>query len=760
MHILSGIPLTHPPPIMEVTDAPLELRQKEGKIWSPLRNRWLVETPEELVRQAYLCTLVNEYGYVPAQMDEEIEVTGRGSGGARADFVIWKTAEDKRERRSPLVVVECKADNVTISEADYKQGELYARQVDAPFFVTHNTRETKFWRVRKDRMPGYRDEIENIPHAKDTQKEIEALLARLKTFKEKEFADLLHRCHNVIRNGDHLDPADAFDEIAKILFVKVYVERDLREQQRRENRFTLKVLDQQIGHDPINTLFQHTKTYFRGDRLFDRDARINLKPSTSREIVRLLEAYNLSDTREDVKGIAFERFLGRTFRGENLGQFFTPRAIVEFMIRMVAPREGDVICDPACGSGGFLIRFFALVRDQILRDVAQQYEAFKTEVEVREGLSEEEKAGLLRAEYDRLQQTVDQHRPGSRLWKLANRCIYGTDANERAARAAKMNMIMHGDGHGGVPHHNGFLNVNGVFEQRFDVILTNPPFGANVEKSAVVTPGDVRMDPDDVTRYEMIYGEAYREARGRAVAAEGKPIAKLFDLGTNEQGGLLKQKSEILFIERCLDLLTPGGRLGIVLPEGVFNNPSLQYVRDYCEDCARLRAVVSLPQEAFYSTGASVKASLLFLEKFTGEEQARYDAASAQAREETAAKYAPEIAVATEGFEARIAAAKAAKDKEGLAALRKEQRDYERAMAAKQAAEARALLKRRFPYHVFLYDADHVGITATGEVDYNELFPNDNAPPGLEATCLELYRRFEADPAAFLLHDPAGEAAA
>ena len=102
---------------------------------------------------------------------------------------------------------------------------------------------------------------------------------------------------------------------------------------------------------------------------------MSLKTATGLEIVRLLQKYNLSDTSEDIKGIAFERFLGKTFRGE-IGQFFTPRPIVEFMVRMVDPQEGEVICDPASGSGGFLIRFFEIVRQQILADADRQYQAF------------------------------------------------------------------------------------------------------------------------------------------------------------------------------------------------------------------------------------------------------------------------------------------------------------------------------------------------------------------------------------------------
>jgi len=98
-------------------------RDGKGKIWSHLRQKWLYETPEESVRQSFLPVLVAEYGYSLEQMDEELEVTGRGSGHARADFVIWRSSEDKDNQKNPLIVVECKSDNVTISVKDYGQGD-------------------------------------------------------------------------------------------------------------------------------------------------------------------------------------------------------------------------------------------------------------------------------------------------------------------------------------------------------------------------------------------------------------------------------------------------------------------------------------------------------------------------------------------------------------------------------------------------------------------------------------------------------------
>lgn len=727
------------------------LKREGGKIWSPIRQKWLVETPEEYVRQEYLLILLQEYGFILDQIAEEEEVTGRGAGHARADFVVWRSSQDKAARKAPLIIVECKSDNVTIRAPDYAQGDNYARLTDAPFFVTHNNSETKFWRVRKDRMPGYLEEIEGIPHADATDKQIEELLSRLKTFKEDEFADLLHQCHNVIRNREKKDPVAAFDEIAKILFVKVFVERELKKKRRRKNLFTVDYLEEQLSDNPLEDLFQKTKAHYRGDRIFDDDERLNLKTATGLEIVKLLQKYNLSDTSEDIKGIAFERFLGKTFRGE-IGQFFTPRPVVEFMVRMVEPQEGEVICDPASGSGGFLIRFFEIVREQILADVDRKYQAFRQEIEGKNRVTPEKKAEALRAKYDELQKTLDKDMTDSRLWKLANRCIYGTDANDRMARTSKMNMIMHGDGHGGVHHHDGFLNVNGIFEGRFNIILTNPPFGSNVEPSDKILEEQVSIPEEVEERYAKIFGDEYSEALARVRAAVGKPIASLFRL-TKVQGKTVgKIKTEILFIERCLDLLMPGGRLGIVLPEGVFNNPSLAYVREFCEDRAFVRAVVSLPPDTFISSGASVKASLLFMQKFTDKEQADFNSKKAQSEKEIREKYVPEIAKRTRELESAIAKAKKDQDADGRKSLQAELKQFLREAEELIQTDSRALHKARFPYPIFLYEAEHVGITATGETDRvpNELLPGDFKPAGIEKTALELYREFRVDPRPFL----------
>lgn len=727
-------------------------RDGNGRIFSHVRQIWLHETPEERVRQEYLRTLVNEYGYSLGQIAEEMAVVERGSSKARADFLIWRTPEDKASGLKPLIVVECKADNVTIDQSTYTQGSNYAQYTGARFFVTHNHRETKYFKVDHARMAPNFDEIEDIPHADATNKEIDALIARLKTFKEDEFADLLGRCHDIIRNREHLDPAAAFDEIAKILFVKTGLERRLRQGHTRRNLFSTEFVEEQrkIYGDPVDTLFRETKAEYRADFIFQNDEKINLKYATVIAIVKELERYNLSDTSEDIKGIAFERFLGRTFRGE-IGQFFTPRPIVEFMVRMLNPREGDIVCDPASGSGGFLIRFFEMVRQQIMADADREYQTYREATEADISLTEADRAHLLSERYSEIQQSLDPSIEGSRMWKLSNRCIYGTDANDRMARTSKMNMIMHGDGHGGVHHHNGFLNVNGIFEERFDIILTNPPFGASVEPTDVVLDGDIHISPDVERLYEERYGEPYKLARRKVNAVKGQPIATLFQLPKKNSGKVSKVKTEILFIERCLDLLKPGGRLGIVLPEGIFNNPSLAYVREFVEDRAKILAVVSLPQETFMSSGASVKASLLFLRKFDEQERADFDAKKVAAQAEMEAKYADEIATECTRLGAAISAAKAARDAEVRKIAQKELAAYQKTMNERIKAESRALLKERFDYPVFMYETERVGITATAEADDNELYPNPRVPANVDKTALELYREFEKDPTPFFV---------
>lgn len=704
----------------------MEVQIKDNKIYAPLKDKWLVLKPEEEVRQKYICRLVNNYGFAIEQMTQELQVNNsqRGQGMARADIVVWKNAEDKQNSKSPIIIVECKAESVTIHEDDYFQGYNYASWAGADFFVTTNLKETRIFRVVKGEIPKRLEEITDIPNAAqaDNQKEIDKLLKQTKAFSRDEFSRLLFKCHNIIRNNDKLSPEAAFDEISKILFIKIRYERENEEGQIFsydrfvENRKNYDKLNKEMGVSDAKpfyqNLFERTKQQFANDHLFDDNAKIEIRENSFEQIVKELEIYNLSTTSDDVKGIAFEQFLGKTFRGE-LGQFFTPRTIVDFMVSVLDPQEGEYICDPCCGSGGFLIRAFEYVRESIEKDIERQKDSIKQKYfnDEYESLSDEDKANVdvtVNTAFDRLNAELDINNAKGRLRSLSFDCIYGTDANPRMARTSKMNMIMHGDGHGGVHHHDGLLNVNGIFENRFDVILTNPPFGARVEKDLKISDADKFTDEAKIAEYVKRYGDAYKEALKQVNDNVGKSLLSLYKI----DNGL----TEVLFIERCLNLLKPGGRMGIVLPEGVLNNSNLQKVREFVESKAKILLIVSIPQDVFMASGATVKPSLLFFKKFNEDEARQYAEIKQQATIEVDAVYEEELNQIEEKLSKRGKDALPKEEKKALNARKKQ-------IEEQKQSEIRAKIKEQFDYEIPIAEVQKAGISTTGAKIENELEP-------------------------------------
>lgn len=703
----------------------MEIKTESNQIYSPIRDKWLVLKPEEEVRQRYVCRLVDSYGYGIKQMGEEVKVTNsqRGQGAARADIVIWRNEEDKRKGKNALIVVGCKAENVTIRQADYFQGYNYAAWAGAKFFVTTNLKETRIFKVVEDAMPKKLEEIADIPSADmvNDDKKIKAMLLQTKAFTRDEFSRLLFKCHNIIRNNDKLSPEAAFDEISKILFIKIRYERTNSGTQIFSKEEFLKqkkmydAVKSKESPDYYQFLFNKTKEDFAKDHLFDEKETIKIRENSFEQIVKELQVYNLSTTSDDVKGIAFEQFLGRTFRGE-LGQFFTPRTIVDFMVSVLDPQEGEYVCDPCCGSGGFLIRAFEYVREHIENEVEVRKE------DVKKSLFTDDYSKLPKKEQEKIDQKVidafckmnyelDINNPMGRLRSLSFDCIYGTDANPRMARTAKMNMIMHGDGHGGVHHHDGLLNVNGIWEGRFDVILTNPPFGARIDKELKITEADRFTDIEKIKAYEKRYGkENYDNALKQVNDHIDQPILDLFQIG--KFSGL----TEVLFIERCLNLLKPGGRMGIVLPEGVLNNTNLQKVRDFVESKAKILLIVSIPQDVFMAAGATVKPSLLFFKKFTENEAEEYNRIYIQASHEVEVKYDEEMT----DINAKLA-------KRGKEALPKDEkkslRSRKKELTVLIENEIKALVKERFDYVIPIAEVQKAGISTTGAKIENELEP-------------------------------------
>lgn len=750
--------------------ADFEVQEKDGKIYCPLKKAWHVSTPEERIRQYYIAILANKYGYSLEQMEQELKVNNskRGQGKARADIVIWKSEQDKKDKKAAFIVVECKAENVKVRVEDYYQGFNYASWAHAEFFVTTNEKETKYFNVDPAYLPQKLDEVVAIPTAKDVDDaaRIEQLKDQTKLFTRNEFTKTLRACHNIIRNNDKLSPEAAFDEISKLLFMKIRFERD----NKGMKVFTKQeYLDAAQNHEKnvrpglkgtdlyalsyMQFLFRTTKEFFKDDRLFDDKDEINIRENSFIQILEKLETFNLSDTQDDVKGIAFEEFLGTTFRGE-LGQFFTPRTIVDFMTEILDPQEGEVICDPTCGSGGFLIKAFEYVREKIEADIRSKKDSLRLSIEGNDyDALPEDKQVKISHSIDKMQAALntelDTGIEGSRMYQLSRNCIYGTDANPRMARTSKMNMIMHGDGHGGVHHHDGLLNINGIFEERFDVILTNPPFGQNVDRGQLISEADKFTDEEMKKKYKKKYGAAYDEALKQVDDHIGESLLSLYDLGN------ISTLTEVLFMERCLRLLKKGGRMGMVLPEGVLNNKNLQAVREYFEGKAKIILICSIPQDVFIAAGATVKPSLVFMRRFTNDEESEYANCKSEALAEVTALHQAEI----DKLEATIAKAdalteslkddlkkaqtklkQAKKDKKNttsveteITTIKKEQADnrLNKKTAEKELKglykqideETKPVVKKKFDYDIPIAKIDDAGITTTGAASEGNQLP-------------------------------------
>lgn len=641
-------------PSLPFPTTPDALHQEGEWLWIPLRKQWrdISAKPEEIVRQKFIRTLVQDYGYSLDQMDQE-KRTQHGHRSPRVDIVIWQSLDDRTAKRFPILVVECKTDTIEIQERDYYQAASYTVASGCEIFIATNQRHTVVFKLVA-RTPGEFVAINEIPKASDwgDAKRLKAVLDSLRAFNRKEFQDLLFVCHSILRDVHKMDPGRAFDTISKILFIKMYVER-----KGLHGTFTTDFIDGRrkfVLRDDVpihEQLFAETKDYYQHDELFAKTDKLDISEETFRRIVKQLERFDLSKTGDDIKGLAFEKFLGTTFRGE-LGQYFTPRPVVEFMVDLLNPQENQLICDPASGSGGFLIRAFEHVRAQIVADIQRQKDEERSRIEAKyppsknesveqQDAREEKTEREIEQEFTRLNHQLlpsgDDNKPiDTRVGRLAWQCIYGTDAEPRAARTAKMNMIMHGDGHGGIHYHDGLLDINGIFNGRFDLVLTNPPFGSNVGSDQKVGGSDETRVPVDAAYLQRCrergYGTSWEESHNRLLqAATSKtPILDLFEIGRGKNN----RPTELVFVERCLNLLKPGGRMGIVLPDGPLNNPSLAWLRRWAEGRAKLLAVVSLPEETFKSSNATVKASLVFMRKFTELEVAQWEAVWAQAHSE------------------------------------------------------------------------------------------------------------------------------
>lgn len=540
------------------------------------------DNPEEATQLDAYLQLRYHYGYEESRI-ALFESVQMGSSTREADIIVFADAG----RDKPYLIVECKKPETTGKEfvLAVDQAFSYAVASGARFaWITSGTNNEYYEVLSSAPRERSKNRLPNIPRAGDNEPPVfkyayQGLLStdeapadgkpatqpyfELQKLSEAELTRRFKLAHNTLWGGGELNPSDAFDELDKLIFCKIWDEKEPR---RAGQPYAFQVYR---NEDPEELLKRVKSIYDKGRKkapeVFKED--ITLTAAKLRTVVGYLEGANLSASDLDSKGRAFETFLDSYFRGD-FGQYFTPRAIVEFIVECLPFTHDSLVLDTSCGSGGFLL--YALDK------VRRQADDF----------------------YDRQRQEALHYRH----WHdFAEHNLYGIEISEQIARAAKMNMIIHDDGHTNVISADGLLTDVELQEKsgnkgfqygRFDFILTNPPFGSIVKQTEQA--------------YLKNYQLGFKEADWKAAVAQ-------------PQTPRLTQSTEVLFMEQCHKFLKPGGVLAIVIPDGILTNSSLQYVRDELMLRYRILAVISLPQTAFTANGAGVKSSVLFLQKHADE---------------------------------------------------------------------------------------------------------------------------------------------
>ena len=538
----------------------------EGKVADFLTGKFVRDTPEEYVRQNIEKALVRQYKYVPTDCEPEFSIKV-GSSRKRVDIVVFGKGADHVQANAYILVETKRADvKPTHRTEGVAQLQSYmASCLNARYGMWTNGTDRFCFAKRSDGAGGWTfEEIIDIPGFGQTEEDAQQPSRKhLKVATADNLLFAFRRCHNYIAAHEGKQKTEAFWELLKLIFTKIEDERapKLNFFATSSERSSATVAS--AAKKRIQKLFKQ-RVVKKYPMIFDvKDDYIDLKPEVVAYVVTELQGYSLLRSPVDVKGVAYEEIVGSNLRGDR-GEFFTPRNACRMAVSMLDPQPEERILDPSCGTGGFLITG--------MNHALEYVEKFERErwVNPAQG-SEDEQAELYR------------HRD-----EYFRNCVFGIDLNPALVRAAKMNMVMNNDGSGGLFQANTLENPHkwsaGLREAvqlgSIDVIVSNPPFGAKI-------PID---DEEILVQYDL-------------AAVWDQDETGTWIIRLDKQGNRVLQKSqppEILFIERALQLLKPGtGRMAMVIPNGILNNPGNAYIRSWILKRAQILAVVDMQRDLF-----------------------------------------------------------------------------------------------------------------------------------------------------------------
>lgn len=547
------------------------------------------DTPEEYVRQEILKSLVREYGYRKEDIRVEFPIKF-GSRRVRVDIVVFPPGLSATEQtqQSAWLIIECKS--AKVRPAMKKDGvdqmlSYMAACPNAEIGMWTNGEDMASFAVETDSR-GHRTpvEIPDIPHCGDSAEAGKPRFDQLRPAASDSLLFAFRRAHGYIAGNQGMQKPEAFWELLKLIFCKIQDERDsgsphfYATPKERQNMTGLMKCTTRLGK-----LFDSVKRQY--PQIFKVNEQIELEPKVLAYIVTQLQMFSLLDSDVDVKGKAYEEVVGSNLRGDR-GEFFTPRNVCNMMVDMLDPSDKDLILDPACGTGGFLIAGMNHVITSVKHEVRAS------------GRSRQLQEDTLR---DRKRYFLEHN-------------LVGLDFNPNLVRATKMNMVMNNDGSGGLYQANSLDNPSRWAEAlrtrnimgSVDVILTNPPFGSKI-------PID---DPTILEQFDLGHQWDYDEETDTWVKSTKTT----------------SRPPEILFIERCIQLLKPDtGRAALVLPDGILGSPGLGFVRQWILTYATILASVDLHPDTF-QPGTSVQTSVLVLQR-KSERQVREESAAGRINE-------------------------------------------------------------------------------------------------------------------------------